>query len=273
MPSPSSTLPEANGDSPQLDESLPKKHWLCSKENVSPIPETNIPIGPTHHQKKSEGKKCRILLDEIRQLTFVVQDQQAMVNLLRELSSLRDEIQQFKTSEDGLVIEGGESSPFMRKSTNMDNKARSSIENRCKTSLPKRKLKNRYTARVGVKAAMNRKTCFVYVPVTSTTKYRTAFFKETKPAIFPEQTISTEKEEETSNEEEKVKAVNARKSDETPTTSKGSENCERETDAYGKRECDFRKLKEKVVKNTKWKVHPHPDYTTKTKRKMKRRKL
>ena len=110
VPSPS----EANGDSPQLDETLPKKPWLCSKENVSPIPETAISIGSTHHQKKREGKKCCILLDEIRQLTFVVQDQQASANRYRELSSLRDEIQQFKTSEDGLVIEGGESSPFMR---------------------------------------------------------------------------------------------------------------------------------------------------------------
>ena len=119
LPSPSSVLPEANGDSPQLDELLPEKPWLCSKENVSPIPETNIPIGSTHHQKKSEGKKCRILSDEIPQLTFVVQDQQALANLHRELSSLRDEIQQFKTSEDGLVIEGRESSPFMRKSTKM----------------------------------------------------------------------------------------------------------------------------------------------------------
>lgn len=120
-----------------------KKSWLCSKENVSLIPETAIPIRFTHHQKKSEGKKCRILLDEIRQLTFVVQDQQALANLYKELSSLRDEIQQFKTSEDGLVIEGGESSPFMRKSIKMENKARSSIENRCKTSLPS--LRNRKT--------------------------------------------------------------------------------------------------------------------------------
>ena len=96
LPSPSSVLPEANGDSPQLDETLPKKPWLCSKENVSPIPETAIPIGSTHHQNKSEGKKCCILLDEIRQLTFVVQDQQASANRYRELSSLRDEIQQFK---------------------------------------------------------------------------------------------------------------------------------------------------------------------------------
>lgn len=109
----------------------------------------------------------------------------------------------------------------------MDNKARSSIENQCKTSLPKRKPKNRYTARVGVKTTMNRKTCFVHVPVASTTEYRTALYKETKPAIFPKQTISKEKEEETSNEEENVEALNARKSDETPTTSKGSENCER----------------------------------------------
>ena len=62
LPSPSSVLPEANGrDSPQLDETRPKIPWLCSKENVSPIPETAIPIGSTHHQKKSEGKKCCIL--------------------------------------------------------------------------------------------------------------------------------------------------------------------------------------------------------------------
>lgn len=245
----------SNSDSPQLDEPLPKKSWLCSKENVSPIPETAIPIRFTHHQKKSEGKKFRILLDEIRQLTFVVQDQQVLANLYKELSSLRDEIQQ---SQDGLVIEGGESSPFMRISIKMENKARSSIENRYKTSLPKKKPKNRYTARVGVKAAMKRKTCFVHVPVTPTTEYRTAFYKETKPAIFPEQTISKEKEEETSNEEGKVEPVNASKSDETTTTSKGSENCERETDVYGKQECQFGKLKENSGKEGKMEGSPSP---------------
>ena len=245
----------SNSDSPQLDEPLPKKSWLCSKENVSPIPETAIPIRFTHHQKKSEGKKFRILQDEIRQLTFVVQDQQVLANLYKELSSLRDEIQQ---SEDGLVIEGGESSPFMRISIKMENKARSSIENRYKTSLPKKKPKNRYTARVGVKAAMKRKTCFVHVPVTPTTEYRTAFYKETKPAIFPEQTISKEKEEETSNEEGKVEPVNASKSDETTTTSKGSENCERETDVYGKQECEFGKLKENSGKEGEMEGSPSP---------------
>ena len=258
LPSPSSVLPGANGNSPQLDEPVPKKPWLRSKENVSPIPETVIPIRSTHHQKKSEGKKCRILLDEIRKLTFVVQDQQALANLYRKLSSLRREIQQFKTSGDGLVIEGGDSSPFMRKSANMDHKARSTIENRYKTSLPKRKPKNRYAARVCVKAAMNRKTCFVHVPVTSTTEYRTAFYKETKPAIFPKQTINNKKGEETSNKEEKVEAVCARKSDETPPTSKGSDNCERENDVYGKQECEFGELKENRGKEGEIEGPPSP---------------
>ena len=59
--------------------------------------------------RKSEGKKCRILLDEIRQLTFVVQDKEALVGLNKELSRLLNEMQQHKPLEDGLVVEEGES--------------------------------------------------------------------------------------------------------------------------------------------------------------------
>ena len=95
-------------------------------------------------------------------------------------------------------------------------------------------------------------------PGNEVAEYRTAFYKETKPAIFPEQTISKEKEEETSNKEDKVEAVNASKSDETTTTSKGSENCERETDVYGKQECEFGKLKENSGKEGEMEGSPSP---------------
>ena len=85
---------------------------------MSPVPETTIPVGSRQHLKKSEGNKCRILLDEIhvRQLTFVVLDQRALTSLYGELSSLRDEMRKYKSWEDGLVLEGGESNPYTRKS-------------------------------------------------------------------------------------------------------------------------------------------------------------
>ena len=66
------------------------------------------------------------------------------------------------------------------------------------------------------------------------------------------------KKEETSNEEDKVEAVNASKSDETTTTSKGSEKCERETDVYGKQECEFGKLKENSGKEDEREGSPSP---------------
>ena len=127
--------------------------------------------------RKSEGKKCRILLDEIRQLTFVVQDKEALVGLNKELSRLLNDMQQHKPLEDGLVVEGGES----KKCEEVSSKARP-IEKRCKASLPKRKTKSKYSGRVGEKAAMYRKTCFVHVPVLSATKSRTASHKRTNPA-------------------------------------------------------------------------------------------
>lgn len=53
-------------------------------------------------------------------------------------------------------------------------------------------------------------------------------------------------------------AQNASKSDETTTTSKGSENCERETDVYGKQECEFGKLKENSGKEGEMEGSPSP---------------
>ena len=179
-------------------------------------------------------------------------------------------MQKYKSSEDGLVLEGGESNPYTRKSEKKVNKARSSIEKRCKDPLPKRKPRNKYTGRVGKKAAINRKTCFVHLPVTSTTKHRTAFHKETKPAIFPLQTINEEKQKETSNEVDKVEAATARKFDLT-----SSEKCTKETDVVGKQECDLRMQKENRGEECKTEVSSasEPDvtftplssnYTTKT---------
>ena len=46
----------------------------------------------------------------------------------------------------------------------------------------KKKTKNKYSGRVGKKAAMYRKTCFVHVPVLSATKPRAALHKKTHPS-------------------------------------------------------------------------------------------
>ena len=53
-------------------------------------------------------------------------------------------------------------------------------------------------------------------------------------------------------------AQNASKSDETTNTSKGSEHCERETDVYGKQECEFGKLKENSGKEGEMEGSPSP---------------
>ena len=95
----------------------------------------------------------------------MVQDKEALVILNMELSRLLNEMQQHNPLEDGLIVEGGES----KKGEKVSSKA-SPIETRCKASLPKRKTKNKYSWRVGEKAAMYRKTCFVHVPVLSARK-------------------------------------------------------------------------------------------------------
>ena len=55
-----------------------------------------------------------------------------------------------------------------------------------------------------------------------------------------------------------MEAVNARKSDATPTISKRSENCERETDVYGKQESEFGKLQGNSDKEGEMEGSPSP---------------
>lgn len=112
----------------------------CSSSSRNPYPNE---IHPSLF-RKSEGKKCRLLLDKIRQLTFVVQDKEALVGLNKELSRLLNEMQQHKPLEDGLVVEGGGS----KKCEEVSSKA-SPIEKRCKASFSKRKTKSKYSGRVG----------------------------------------------------------------------------------------------------------------------------
>ena len=52
--------------------------------------------------------------------------------------------------------------------------------------------------------------------------------------------------------------MNARKSDATPTISKRSENCERETDVYGKQESEFGKLQGNSDKEGEMEGSPSP---------------
>ena len=129
----------------QSNEPLSKKTKTvfkrkCSSSSRNPYPNE---IHPSLF-RKSEGKKCRLLLDKIRQLTFVVQDKEALVGLNKELSRLLNEMQQQKPLEDGLVVEGGGS----KKCEEVSSKA-SPIEKRCKASFPKRKTKSKYSGRVG----------------------------------------------------------------------------------------------------------------------------
>lgn len=112
----------------------------CSSSSRNPYPNE---IHPSLF-RKSEGKKCRLLLDKIRQLTFVVQDKEALVGLNKELSRLLNEMQQHKPLEDGLVVEGGGS----KKCEEVSSKA-SPIEKRCKASFSKRKTKSKYSGWVG----------------------------------------------------------------------------------------------------------------------------
>ena len=180
---PSSTIsPFPADDNLQLGEPLPKKPKQCSEESDSPPPQAPIPIKSKQLFKRNEGKKCRHLLDEIRQLTFLVQDQKVLASLHKELANLLKDVQQYKPSEEGLVLEGGESTSSTRKTDKVSSKACSTIEKRCKAKLPKRSTKNKYTGRVGKKAAMNRKTCYVHVPVNATPQTQTANFSKVKMA-------------------------------------------------------------------------------------------
>ena len=129
----------------QADEPLPKPPKPCSSDKSHPpLPKAPIPTRPKQHFK-SEGKKCCHLLDQIQQLTFVIKHQEALASLYKELSSPQNDIQQYKPSKDGPVLEAVEGTSTSCNET-VSSKACSAIEKRCSASLLKRLRKRKYWA-------------------------------------------------------------------------------------------------------------------------------
>ena len=171
--SPHQSSPDSIGSSPRetsvddchSDEPPTKKPKLSSEETDSPSSAT-LPAKPTHSRGR-EARKCRELLDELRQLTFLVHDFQALTGLCNELKKLHQDMQQHKPKEDGLVVEHEATKNYKRVKNKTTSKKQTILEKRQKGTLPKQQPKNKYRGRVGKKASIHRKTHNVHVPVTS----------------------------------------------------------------------------------------------------------
>ena len=140
--------------------------------------------------KRSDGRKCRHLLDQLRELTFVVQDPGAIASLRENLSTQLAKMQQYKPSEDGLVLEGGDSKSYTRTNQKTCSKTQTAVEKKCRAELPKRSTKTKDTGRVGKNAAINRKTYPVHVPICSTARAKPSYKTE---APSPKSVFSNKK--------------------------------------------------------------------------------
>lgn len=121
-----------------------------------------LPLPTKQKTSRTQATKCREVLNHLRNLTFLVHEEEPLTALQGTLSSALLELQQFVTTEDGIALENKEShqedqqQPFPPSSTTQA-KA---------NPLPQRKQKrNKYSGRVGEKAGTMKKTYNVsFVP-------------------------------------------------------------------------------------------------------------
>lgn len=125
----------------QSDEPLSKR-LRCSSENDPFIPQAPIPT-KSKQLKQSDGRKCCHLLDQLRELTLVVQDPGALASLHENLSTQLAKMQQCKPSEDGLVLEGGDSKSYTRTNQKTRSKTLTAVGKKCRAELPKRSTKTK----------------------------------------------------------------------------------------------------------------------------------
>ena len=144
------------------DEPPSKRHKACSSDSAQ------VPPNQKEHSVGSEAKVCRDLLHQIRELTFVLKDAAVFKQLHNQLKSLLQEVAKHKPTEDGLTLEGKQDKDYKRNVNVSATQVHASIEKRCKASLRRRPKRPKHTGRVGKKAAQDRKTINVHVPVTPT---------------------------------------------------------------------------------------------------------
>ena len=73
--------------------------------NTQEIGESNFEIPMRTYPKKSKSSSCRELLSEIKSLTFVVYDSDAIEALEDELNNIKERLQEFVPKDEGLIIE------------------------------------------------------------------------------------------------------------------------------------------------------------------------
>ena len=118
-----------------------EKRRKCSNGSDKTLPQEPIPIVSKQHSKQNKAKKCRYLLDQLRDVTFKVQDTEALASLHECLVSVLEKMDKFKPSDDGLTLEGGIKKSYTKNIQKKSTNIQKVIEKRCKAVLPLRKKK------------------------------------------------------------------------------------------------------------------------------------
>lgn len=121
-----------------------------------------LPLPTKQKTSRTQATKCREVLNHLRNLTFLVHEEEPLTALQGTLSSALLELQQFVTTEDGIALENKES----HQEDQQQSFPPSSTTQAKANPLPQRKQKrNKYSGRVGEKAGTMKKTYNVsFVP-------------------------------------------------------------------------------------------------------------
>ena len=141
------------------DETLAdNRHHLPENQKEGKI----LPLQAKKLSAKSEGAKVRELINQIRSLTFLVDDTQAMNTLYLTLKDAMEEFKKHTISEDGIDLEVKPTAKVKPEKCNnlyhkCDINQRHDVKNGAVHPLPSSKTKHKYSGRVGEVAATMKK--------------------------------------------------------------------------------------------------------------------
>lgn len=133
-------------------EDLSKPSYTPVESESDFVPPLPLPI--KQRTPRSQATKCREVRQQLRSMTFLVHDEEALNNLHTTLSSALVNLQQFVSAEDGIALEN---KSYTNKNVQHSHSKSSNLPRA--NSLPRRKEKrHKYSGRVGEVAEIMRKT-------------------------------------------------------------------------------------------------------------------
>ena len=127
---------------------LPVKNTLCETAEVHQMSEAAIevvhPLQNSSFRKRSKAAACREVLGQLKSLTYLVDDDEALAELLAGQIDLKEDLQSHAPQEDGIDLEKRSRKPF-----------HTSAQTACK--IPVRRSNKNMSGRVGIGATRKRK--------------------------------------------------------------------------------------------------------------------